>query len=103
MFKIDQTSLKQTKKSFIRTAGDREGKTSGCEKGEKMCMGREKAVKGQKVISRKRKRIDMGVAECVQGLSEEGYRKWALKEKCKYVDGKEEGKTEMKQEKTMNK
>lgn len=45
----------------------------------------------------------MGVAECVQGLSEEGYRKWALKEKCKYVDGKEERKTEMKQEKTMNK
>lgn len=42
VFKIYWTSSKQTKKSFIRTAGDREGKTSGCEKGEKMCMGREK-------------------------------------------------------------
>lgn len=41
----------------------------------------------------------MGVGKCVQGLCEEGYRKWALKEKCKYGDGKEEGKTEMKQKK----
>lgn len=57
-------------------------------------MERKKTVKGQKVISRKRKRIDMGVGECVQGLCEEGYRKWALKEKCKYGDGKEEGNAE---------
>ena len=56
-----------------------------------------KSVKGQKVISRKR--VDMGVEECVQGLCEEGYRKWAFKEKCKYGDGKEEGKTLTKLEK----
>lgn len=36
----------------------------------------------------------MGVEECVQGLCGEGYRKWALKEKCKYGDGKEEGNAE---------
>ena len=41
----------------------------------------------------------MGVEECVQGLCEEGYRKWAFKEKCKYGDGKEEGKTLTKLEK----
>lgn len=35
--------------------------------------GKGKTEKGQKVISRKR--IDMGVGECVQGLSKEGYRK----------------------------
>lgn len=58
-----------------------------------------KTVKGQKVISRKRERIDMGVGACIQGLCEEGYRKWALKEKCKYGDGKEEGEAKMKPEK----
>lgn len=61
-----------------------------------------KTVRGQKVISRKRKRIDMGVGVCIQGLCEEGYRKWTLKEKCKYGDGKE-GKTKMKPRKDRGK
>lgn len=66
-------------------------------RGRKYALGGKKTVKGQKVISRKSKRVGKGVGECVQGLCGEGYRKWALKEKCKYGDGKEEGKTEMKQ------
>lgn len=39
----------------------------------------------------------MRVGECVQGLCEEVYRKRALKEKCKYGDGKEEGETKIEQ------
>lgn len=66
-------------------------------RGRKCALEGKKAVKGQKVISRKRNRIDMGVGECVQGLCEEGYRKRALKEKCKYDDGKEEGETKIEQ------
>lgn len=45
----------------------------------------------------------MGVGECVQGLCEEGYRKRALKEKCKYDDGKEEGETKIEQQKRQGK
>lgn len=45
----------------------------------------------------------MGVAVCIQGLYEERYRKQALKEKYKYGDGKEEGKTKMKPEKRQGK